>query len=335
MIDPRSNGGVPIGRLPMVLTHVRTLEAFDTPLVMEFKSETGDPFLQYWCDRDRHNRIDRWIVLRASTSDLAKYLVGIANARDLIVNCRDRFVFLLDTLNGEAREVFYIRAEALPEKYVPAEESFADAVVLNAEQQDVFIDENLRDETLEESWVYKQVSEYPRKFLQAYSFNAIFGPHGDAQGLGPIDYRLSQGWVYHTLFNWFDARVPVTKRAKLIGVSFSSPGYVRFKVNAEVASDLRLAVAGYLANRNAIASDANILEDWTKEREPRISEDSAERIFVALCDRLRLNGSELLRRFDTTTTAVKALSSYLRRLEYIATREENKTAMLVGLKRPQ
>ncbi len=329
MRDPRSYGAVPIGQLPVVLSHVRTLEAFDTPLIIEFKSERGEPFLQYWCDRE--NVTTRWMVVRTTNPDLTRYLVGIATTRDLILNCQDKFVYLVDTVRGAHHAVFYVRAEALPEEYVPAEESYSDPLVsINEHEQDIFIDED----PTEAQWGYHQVSEYPRKFLQAYSFNAIFGRSGDARGLGSIGYRLSQGWVYHTLFNNFNAHVSANKRASLAGVSFASPGYVRFKVDPNLASDLRYAVAKYLDPGNTIDSEISALEKWTREtEEDRGSEDEARRALAELCGTLRINGNEVLRRFDSTTAAIKAVASYLRRLSYIAQKDHDRTAMLVGLRR--
>lgn len=313
----------------MELRRVRTLESFDIPLIEEFANERGDPFLRYWCDRD--GEIHRRMIFRTSVTDLAQYRVGATTTRALILNCLDQFVFLVDAAKSNVRDVFLVQSKALPPEYIPTEQSYSDpdTQILNADEQDVFIDQD----PIEGQSGYRQVSEYPRRFLQAYSFNALFGVNGDARSLGSIDYRFSGGWVYHTLFNHFDAHVPEAKRAKLAGVAFASPGYARFKVDPNIGADLRTAVGNYLAGRMLIDNDWDLLEKWTKKPEEIMSEEAARRTLLQLCEKIRIDGQVLLRRFDSTESAIKALASYLRKLTYIASKDENKTAMLVGLRR--
>ncbi len=328
MIDlRRRRGSVEIGALPVALTHVRTLEAFDGPLLAEFQSEIGDTFLYHWCDRDRHEDINRWLVVRTPTQDLARYLVGIATLRDLIINCRDQFVYLVDLDTADRPQgVFFTTVHSLPSDYIPTERSHYDSADATAQnQQDVFIDKQ---------WDDYEIAEYPRRFLQAYDFNALFGLHGEAQTVRTIDYRLTQGWVYGTLFAQLRARVPRDKQASLTEVAFASPGYVRFRVDPAIASDLRHAVARYLVERNTIETDSSLLAQWANERGD-MTEESATRVFVNLCGQLGIRSRELLGRSDSVQIAVKALRSYVRKIEFLAVKDQERTAMLVGLRRPQ
>jgi hypothetical protein len=292
----------------------------------EFRSTTGEPFLYYWCDRE--GDINRWIVVRTLTQELARYFVGIATLRDLIVNCRDRFVYLLDLDRAdELHAAFFIAVTALPTEYVPTERSHYNS----ANRRD---SETLQDVFVDETWDYQQVSEYPRKYLQAYGFNALFGQHGDARELRSVGYRLTQGYVYNTLFVNFGAHVPRDKRASLAEVSVASPGYVRFHVDPTVASDLRHAVTLYLANRESIDGDASFLARWANGREVARDQRISE-IFVRLCTRLNIRADEILSRVETLQIAVNAFRSYLNRLAYLAQKDESKAAMIVGLDRPR
>jgi hypothetical protein len=322
-------GALSIGELPMALTHVRTLEAFDGPLLAEFRSETGDTFLYSWCDRD--GEIDRWIVVRTPTQDIARYLVRVATLQDLIVRCRDGFVYLVDLdTNDQVLGTFFIKVDALPPQYVPTDQSYYQSKIppTDGEQQDVFVSEH---------WDYHQYNEYPRKYLQAYDFNALFGRHGDATRLPRIDYDLTTGYVYHTLFGQFGTYVPAKKRATLVGVSVASPGYVRFRVDPGFASDLRRAIERFVVNRDAIETTTRTLGRWIsgRESESTLSDRQAKALLMDLCAKLEVRSDQLLERVPSTEMAAKAIRSYINRLAYLADQQQEQTAMLVGLSLPR
>jgi hypothetical protein len=329
MIELQLHGALVLKEgLPVELTHVRTLEEFDGPLLAEFRSEIGDTYLYCWCDREQ--KVNRWIVVRTPTQDLTRYLVGATTLRDVIVKCRDGIVYLLDLDHEDkVHGAFFMTVDCLPAEYIPTEKSHYDSSSrMDEDQQDVFIDEQ---------WDYHEIAEYPRRYLQAYGFNALFGPHGDASGLSTVGYDLTGGYVYHTLFVNFGSHVVQSKRASLVGVSYSSPGYVRFQVDPSVASDVRRAVTRYLSNREEIEGDALFLYRWANQPEDdkvRFASDAkAKQVFVQLCKRLSIRNKEIARRSDTLLTAVNALRSYVKRIGYLAHKDESKTAMLVGLDR--
>lgn len=324
MIDLTFSGAIKIGALPISLQYVRTLEALDGPLLVEFQSKAGDTFLYYWCEREQD--INRWLIVRTPTQDLARYLVGVTNARELILQCRDGFVYLVDI--GKTRtpiNIFFIGVDSLPLHYVPTEQSYHGfAVNIDEKQQDVFISEQLD---------YQEVTtDYPRRYLQAYGFNALFGPHGDASTLEKIDYKLTQGYVFNTLFRNFRKHIRLDKRASLVGVGVASPGYVRFAVDPAVAADLRRAVAGYLKAVAEINGEITLLSRWVGGREV-MEEPAAVRVFLGLCSRLEVDGRLILTRVDSTETAIKSVQSYLNKLRYLADNDTAQTAMLVGLQR--
>jgi hypothetical protein len=324
VIDPTADGAIKISALPVVLHYVRTLEALDGPLLAEFQSDAGDTFLYYWCDRDKN--INRWLVVRTPTQDLTRYLVRDTTARDLILHCRDGFVYLVDADKAYTpRDVFFIAVDSLPIIYIPTERSYHGfAVHVDEKQQDVFISGD---------WDYQEVTtDYPRQYLQAYGFNALFGPHGDASNLEIIDYKLTQGYVFNTLFKNFRRHIRLDKRASLVGIAVASPGYVRFAVDPGVASDLRQAVAGYLKAEKEIESDINLLSRWASGRD-EMEEARAIPAFLHLCTRMNLNGELILSRVDSVQTGIKSVNSYLNKLKYLANNDRERTAMLVGLPR--
>jgi hypothetical protein len=311
--------------LPVPLTFVRTLEEFDGPRLAEFKSEQGDTYLYHWCDRQED--VSRWMVFRTPAQELAKYLVGVTNLRHLITRCRDGIVYLLDLGNDDTtRRTFFVTVESVPQEYLPTERSFYDpAAATNEERQDVFINDDL---------AVQKVWDVRRKYFQAYNFLALFGPHGNATEMpeGKIRYTLKGGWVRYTLFSVLARYVLGEKRVSLAEVAAASPGYVRFNVNPSLASDLRSAVTLYMSNQKVIDETAQHLYRWIKEEEP-MTPRRARSIFNGLCGGLGIGSSVLLHHTDLDV-AIDMLKSYLNRLEYFAIEERERSAMLVGLKRP-
>jgi hypothetical protein len=302
MIDLDSLGASRLKNLPVDLTLVRVLEEFDGPLLAEFQNEsTGDKFLYYWCDRD--GAITRWMVVRTPTQDLAQYFVNAVNLRDLILKCRDGFVYFLDLDNeNRVRSAYYMAVDLLPDEYVPTEQSHYDpSLPINENQQDVF---------LREDWDSQAIAaEYPRKYVQAYTFSALFGRHGKHDFVA-ITYKLIGGYVFHTMFASLIEYVQPEKRASLA---------------PSLASDLRQAVVSYLTSRQSIEADAYLLFRWSNDRE-KMTVSTATNVFVNLCERIGLNGEALLNHSDTIHTAIRALRSYLRRVEYLGLKDQDRMA---------
>jgi len=323
------SGARDVSSLPVALIFVRTLEEFEGPRLAEFKSESGDTFLYHWCDRQ--DDVSRWIVFRTPPQSVNRYLVGLTNLRELIKTCRDGFVYLVDVDDADhTRSAFYVTVDSVPDDYIPTERSYyepADSIsVVDNAQQDVFVDD--------EEWGYHEISEYPRRYLQAYGFNALFGPHGDTRGLGKIDYKLTQGYVYNTLFVNFDSHIPQDRKASLVEVSVASPGYFRFAVDSVVAGDLREAVTHYLGEAEFIRNESLRLVRWANGNEnEKMSEAAVSEVFGSLCRKLHISAAGLKHRTDTLQTAVKAFRAYVKRLEYLAVKDVKQSAMLVGLKR--
>src|SRR5262245_38565982 len=80
--------------LPVQLSHVRDIEGYEGPLLSEFRSEHGEPYLYHWCDRDKtHNR---WLVVRTVKREILRYEAGDIPLRRLIYECPDRLAFVCD-----------------------------------------------------------------------------------------------------------------------------------------------------------------------------------------------------------------------------------------------
>src|SRR5262249_34736102 len=161
----------------------------DGPLVSEFRSQTGEPFLYVWCDSDA--QLSRWLVVRSPYQLLFKYLVGRIPLRDVILDCKDQFVYIAD-LDRKAipQACWYVQVRDLPNEYRPGEQSFHPREqVIAAGFQDVYVGEVLG--------AAEAASTYPRRYLQTYAFHAAFGRGGSIRSMPHIRYNLTTGYVFN------------------------------------------------------------------------------------------------------------------------------------------
>lgn len=312
--------------VPVTLQHVRDIEEYEGPLLSEYRSDSGESYLYRWCDR--HGVVDRWLVVRMPPQDINQYLVGLLNLRHLILNCRDQFVYLVDSADEKIIASFHVSPSVLPKSYLPSASSRfnmrdASTDLTHSEFQEVFVSEH---------WGHQELAIYPRRYLQAYTIHALFGTCGDATALEQIGYNLTQGYVFGALFSTLGSMVPAQKRASMEAISVASPGYVRFKVDPQIAASVRQSVARYIASRESIESQNYVLGRWVNRHE-EVSSERVEEAVRAVGDAMGIRTEELVARSDKMGTAVKTLRSYLVRIQYLAGRDAQRSAMLVGLPR--
>lgn len=102
---------------------VADLIYFDGPLLSHYMSEKGENYLFHWVDSD--DEYNRWIVLRSDIISIQQYLEKKINLRSLIVEANDGFVFSVDIDdNLNYSNIKAVPISALPEDYIPTEESF-------------------------------------------------------------------------------------------------------------------------------------------------------------------------------------------------------------------
>jgi hypothetical protein len=331
VINLETIGGARLRGLPVTLLHVRDLEDFDGSLISEFRAQAEgageEPYLQIWTDCQED--ITRWLVVRTPLQIILAYLVSRATLRSTILNCHDQFVYFIDRAGRDGLdEVWLVDVRAIPAEYLPAANSFhrrSDVTLTGF--QDVYVGGH---------WEAEKVAAYPRKYLQAYAFHAMFGPGGDSaplRELGKKEYRLTRGWIFHTLFQQMSRVTPETKQGRLAALAFASPGYLRFDVDSEVAVGLRDAVGKYRANRQVIAANTRAIGLWANAREGNMTEEHVSRLISDVAARLGLRGDDILLTIPSVHNAAKALLSYVRRIRFLHARDSSGQAMLIGLPR--
>jgi len=117
--------GYQLEHFPLNLRDIVDLIYFEGPLLTLFENEYGDSYLYYWCDVDEHG--NRWLVFRVTQKTLRFYVTQKLSLRELILNP----VELDEELH--ARQTYLVEAKNLPQKYIPAVDSYYDFSKLDAE----------------------------------------------------------------------------------------------------------------------------------------------------------------------------------------------------------
>ena len=179
------------------------------------------------------------------------------------------------------------------------------------------------------------MSEYPRKYLQAYGFLSAFGQKVDSRP-PKIHLNLTKGFVFGTLFKLMQTSAAPANRAQLKEVAYASPGYLRFDVEPSIAAAVRDSIAGYMRSVSVVREVTKTLVSWSNDRKDtkEITNAQAGALVRKLGNALVFDGEALLRSCDTAKYAAKAAVSYSRRVQYLAQDEASGSALLVGLDEP-
>lgn len=98
---------------------------YDGPLLSHYVTVSGDHYLYYWLEAD--NDYNRWMLIRTNIEAIKNYVEKKTTLRDLITAPEDGIVWIADV---DDQLIFHntamIPLSALPEEYLPAEDSFYD-----------------------------------------------------------------------------------------------------------------------------------------------------------------------------------------------------------------
>jgi hypothetical protein len=95
----------------------------DGPILSHYVDDMGKDILYYWIDFD--NGLDRWLIWETNKKDLFDYLSGEISLFTYITIKTPAFVFKIDIdITGEPTGIFLVNNFALPEYYLPSENSY-------------------------------------------------------------------------------------------------------------------------------------------------------------------------------------------------------------------
>src|ERR1700722_17200862 len=215
-------------RLPLLpvsgLSRVRDLVYFHGPLLTQFVSAHGDTYLYYWCDRDETSH--RWMLIRVDEQVVLRLLHRFVPLDFVIPDGgQDDFVYFVDVgPNSSIKTVWFSKIPAVPEDYRPEKGTFLrDIPRLKNANYPVLI---------EGQWDARQIMDFPRRFELAYSFLFTTKRLLSKGCFGGIYWH---GGAASMHFNRLIANIPTESRLSVQAIQYSSPGFVRFGVDYEIA----------------------------------------------------------------------------------------------------
>lgn len=255
------------------LTFVQTLEFYEGERLCLYRNRTKEPYLKIWFDvgravSDAHagvllareqSSITRWLFVRCTDVDVQHYLGKHRTLRQLIVETRDGFAYVVDadTRDGGVARIAVIKVSAIDPELLPGERSFFDSdlgYVAPKDEYTFLIDGD--------SWSGEKFSNLERRFKDVYSFIAPFGEHGvSTRKLKDAftGYRYKGGWNHGRTFKRLRREVPTEKRIALDAVSYASPGFVRFRVDPTLGTEVKRALARLSARHQQASADYRAL----------------------------------------------------------------------------
>jgi hypothetical protein len=248
--------GQPPFRAPFdELRHVRDLVYFDGPLLSQFVHPNGDNYLYYWCDCD--DTANRWMVLRVAESDILRIEnLSVPVSTVIPGRSKDGFVYFVD-LDSEGTVIGSVLCgpAAIPDDYLPALESYIRTSVATNKLHSFSL-------LIGGRWTVKNFGDLPHIFSKLYSLlytvNVL-----KPEELWTLPWRGNFSSMH--FFNWVYKQVPRSDRPLVEALQYSSPGFVRFSLNARTAREVVECVNDFKANFTELTLEYDRLTDYIRK----------------------------------------------------------------------
>jgi hypothetical protein len=309
------NIGQRTDRLPAGLKLVRELEAFEGPILAEYRAESRAVYVEKWCAQE--NAVSRSVLVRSDQRTIAEFLGGRLPMLDLLKNRSDGIGFLIDRANLQTTAVWLVSIAELPRGYLPRPDRLHDESF--RPDWDVVPQSYLVDV---DDWDVKMFAAIERNYLNAASF-AYHTKPGTQRELprNILDFRYDGGYSVMHAFNAIRDLVPVEARARPTAVAASSPGVLTLDTPAETSAQLVQAIRALTGS--AVAYQA--VHDWSRlnmdnvEAVPPAAKEAVERLCRALnVDPGKLYGGADLSEPEAVLVAGKLIAAYYRVLHRVA-----------------
>jgi hypothetical protein len=299
------------GGLPRQLVFVRDLEAFEGPILSEYRAVNGGAFyVEKWCVRD--GEVSRYLLVRSEPRAIAEFLGGKLSMLKLLTESSDGIGFVFDRRGDLRVDVRIAPLADLPRSYFPKATRMHDEAL--RPEWDIVPQNYL----LDTQWDAKLLATIERHYLNAAGFAYLTKPGTDRRLPGAvlhIDY--DGGYSVMHAFNAVRGNVPEEARSKSTGVSVNSPGVLTIETPAETASQLSDALKAL--SRSAIHYQA--IHGWSRLNPesaygvPDVARDNIE----ALCAALGVDSQKLFpikfeadKEKDSLLVAGKLIAAYYR-----------------------
>lgn len=225
------------GGLPRKLEFVRDLEAFDGPILSEYRAVSGGAvYVEKWCTREEG--VSRFLLVRSERRAIAEFLGARLSMRQLLTESSDGIGFLVDRSASLPEEVQIVPLANLPRSYFPKPARMHDEALRpdwEVVPQNFLVDSD--------GWDAKLLASIERHYLNAASFAYLTKPKTNRRlpaWVLNIDYE--GGYSVMHAFNSIRSQVPDDERSRSTGVTINSPGIITIESPAETAGQLSAAL---------------------------------------------------------------------------------------------
>ncbi|MDI1447278.1 hypothetical protein [Polyangium sp. 6x1] len=252
--------GFALDALPVELTRARVVEYFDGDRLVEYRSGSKDPYFKIWSDTD--GEVTRWLVLRLTDNDVARFLYGDRSLRDLLLGARDGHVYVVDTAGSAVRRVAFLRVRDIPTSHLPTSDSYYDETLTPDCQNDAPPEQLI---LLDGDWNAEELALFERRYTQVYATKALFAPGIDREigGLRNkfVDYVFAgSGWSHASALDKIVASLPRGDKPHFKAIQLSSPGVVRYGVDGESAAGVRHLLRAFRDEADELQKKYNTLD---------------------------------------------------------------------------
>lgn len=219
--------GTKLSSMPIALHKVRDIEAFEGPVLSEFRATSGDTYLYLWCDQD--DKVNRWLVFRVPERDLIRYTHKAITLRKLVEHPSDGYYFIVDTdKDGQSRSVAIAQRSEVPEGYLPGAQSFHEPELSVRTGLD-----RTRPILIKGNWGIEDFALFPRRYSNVYAFLYVMGGGGTSALPAPYEYSFEQGrgFPIAAFFRGLRQFIPKLDRPSVQAVQYASPGFIKFKLD--------------------------------------------------------------------------------------------------------
>jgi len=248
--------GQRLEKIPRRLQFVRDLEAFEGPILSEYRAMYGGAvYVEKWCARA--DGVSRFIIVRSEERAIAEFLGGRLSMLKLLVERSDGFGFLVDQRGEETVGVSLAPLDVLPKSYLPKSTRFHDEALRpewEVVPQSYLIDGN---------WDAKLFSDIERINTNAAAFAYFTQPNASRSiPAGLMHMRYDGGFPIMHVYNGIRASLPSEVRPKAAAVAVASPGVFTIETPLSTAAMVRRAMDGL--GKSQVARDA--VHQWSRLR---------------------------------------------------------------------
>lgn len=222
------------------------LQYFEGPILSLFKGNHRQDLFYYWCDST--NDINRWMLIRASRHDISSYLSS-TKSLFAIIEDRENVHFIDTSADGDITGSWVVATNALPEKYLPGEESFFDPKLA---PKDCSLSEPKPFEiNIDNRWYLNEFGIFERKYSQLYSFlypliNSKTNSNEEKLFNIYNNFPWKGGFSSVHFFEALRKIIPSFHELQIQEIQYASPGYIQLSLDTLVANKLtHILVATY------------------------------------------------------------------------------------------